>query len=191
MAKVRRKGRRQGSRNKGYFFRAGRGWFRKDARGGFVPLVNEAGERLRDPSDKQAADDAYTLWKATAKHKPATNGEPADTIKVWEVCERYLRSIKGRTLEMRSRILFDFCTGLPPKFMGKDGKPKRSTKADRIHEGYGQLTVGELKKHHVQDWIATHPDWNGSIRTQIQAVMGGFRWKACGPRGKPTPGRAF
>ncbi len=170
MARIRRKGRRQGSRNKGYFFRAGRGWFCKDASGSFVALVNEAGERLRDPGDKEAADDAFTLWKSLAKQKPAANGEPVDTIKVWEVCERYLRSTNGRTLEMRSRILFDFCTGLPPRFMGKDGKPKRATKADKIHEGYGQLTISELKKHHIQDWIAAHSDWSGSIRTQIQAV---------------------
>jgi integrase len=175
MAKVRRKGRRQGSRNTGFFFRTGRGWGCKDSRGRFVALKNETGERLRDPADKQAADDAYTQWKATAKHKPTT-GEPVDTIKVWEICQRYVSSIKGRTFDMRSKILFDFCTGLPPLFMGKDGKPKRATKADQIHPGLAQLTVGELKKHHVQDWITAHPDWNGSIRTQLQAVKRAFNY---------------
>ena len=66
-----------------------------------MPLVNETGERLRDFNDKQAADEAYTIWKATAKQKPAAGDQQRDTIKVWEVCERYLRSIKGRTLEIR------------------------------------------------------------------------------------------
>jgi hypothetical protein len=40
-------GRRKGSRNKGFFYRSGRGWFTKDA-GKFVPLTDEPGERLRE-----------------------------------------------------------------------------------------------------------------------------------------------
>ena len=35
----------QGSHNKGYFFRTGRGWFTKEA-GQFIPLTDEAGIRL-------------------------------------------------------------------------------------------------------------------------------------------------
>jgi Raf kinase inhibitor-like YbhB/YbcL family protein len=41
-------GRRKGSRNTGYFYRDGRGWFVKDATGKFVALLDESGERLRD-----------------------------------------------------------------------------------------------------------------------------------------------
>jgi integrase len=54
--------------------------------------------------------------------------------------------------------------------MDKDGKPRRATKADQIHPGLGQLTIGQLKKHHIEDWVRAHPDWEGSIRTQLQAV---------------------
>ncbi|REK17961.1 MAG: hypothetical protein DWQ37_05415 [Planctomycetota bacterium] len=143
----------------------GRGWQFKDSKGKFQWLTDEAGERLRDPADDEAAKLAYA--RQLVQQPAAPNGEPADTIKVWEVCERYLRSTNGRTFEIRSRILFDFCTGLPPRFMGKEreAKPK-----DKIHDGYGHLTVGELKKHHIEDWIAAHAEWNGSIRTQIQAI---------------------
>ena len=50
MAKQRHKGagRPKGSRNKGYFFREGRGWFTKDPDEHFIPLTDADGQRLRD-----------------------------------------------------------------------------------------------------------------------------------------------
>ena len=48
------KGRRKGSRNKGYFFRAGRGWFTNE-NSRFVPLTDKAGGRIKDENAKQAA----------------------------------------------------------------------------------------------------------------------------------------
>jgi hypothetical protein len=51
------KGRRKGSRNKGYFFRAGRGWFTK-TNGRFVALTDKVGARIKNENAKQAAKDA-------------------------------------------------------------------------------------------------------------------------------------
>jgi hypothetical protein len=42
-----RVGRKRGGCNKGYFHRAGRGWFELDNARKFVPLVDDAGERIR------------------------------------------------------------------------------------------------------------------------------------------------
>lgn len=40
-------GRRKGGRNKGYFFRAGRGWYRRCG-GAYTPLIDENGLQIRD-----------------------------------------------------------------------------------------------------------------------------------------------
>jgi hypothetical protein len=53
---AKRKGRRAGSRNRGYFYRTGRGWFAKiavhdkdgDVKEKFVALEFENGDRMRD-----------------------------------------------------------------------------------------------------------------------------------------------
>lgn len=51
-----KRGRRKGSRSKGYFYRTGRGWFTKNGAGAFVPLLSEAGDRLREDSRVAARD---------------------------------------------------------------------------------------------------------------------------------------
>ena len=183
MAKARHKGRRQGSRNKGYFFRSGRGWFTKNGTH-FIPLTNAAGERLRNRSDGELADLAYSHFKVAAKQNPTAPLSQSDNITVLEVCQAYLSKVieekgKNRTYELRARILFDFCFGLPPRFRAKDGKPgRKATKADKIHDGFGSLTVGELKKVHIDRWLQAHSEWDGCKRTQIQGVKRALNYAA-------------
>jgi hypothetical protein len=84
--KSRRIGRRKGSRNKGFFYRNGRGWYSKDG-SQFVPLTHENGERLRD---RNTADDvvkeAHRRWEVSRKQKPA----PRNLVTVEQVCNAYL-----------------------------------------------------------------------------------------------------
>ncbi|MFA8020481.1 hypothetical protein [Bremerella cremea] len=46
-------GRKRGSRNKGFFYRSGTGWYSKEG-GRFTPLTDENGNRLKDPEIKES-----------------------------------------------------------------------------------------------------------------------------------------
>ena len=167
-------GRRKGGHNNGYFYRPGRGWFVVVA-GKFVPLVYENGDRMRDkktPVAELKAAHARRLLEPTAAVV-----EPND-VTVFHVCSAYLEQIKVEgaqsTYDGRSKTLFDFCFGLPSRFLGDD-KPK-PTKKDYIHDGFGKLPVSSLKKFHVNKWLLAHPTWNGSKRTHIQAIKRAFNF---------------
>ena len=88
------KGRRKGSRNNGYFFRDGRGWFTKE-NGRFVALTDKDGQRLRDKSGKQAAKDAYARYLVERGEQPKQATGAGVTLE--EVCDYYLaRATKGK-----------------------------------------------------------------------------------------------
>src|SRR5262245_52478537 len=128
---AKRRGRRKGSRNKGYFYRRNRGWCTKKG-SLFVPLTDEHGQRLRDrATPDEIVKDAYHRWCAESrKTKPA----PDSGATVLEVCSAYLAKAQAdgaaKTHYDRADTLFDFCFGLPPEFRAKNGKaPKQPTAA--------------------------------------------------------------
>jgi integrase len=184
------RGRREGSRNKGYFYRTGRGWFTKDQSGGFVPLVGEDGQRLKDKSLKDSVVKlAHARYLTTEKTKQAAKGQ----VTVLEVCNAYLESIKreggaANTLESRSDTLYDFCTGLPAMWRDKPGKKRyrdrpdrKPTDADKIpgHPGYGGMAVADLKPFHVDAWLKAHKGWSPTgQKTRLQAVKRAMNWAA-------------
>jgi integrase len=47
---------------------------------------------------------------------------------------------------------------------------KQEREAQRIHAGFGRLRASQLKRLHVDRWIAAHPTWKGCRRTRIQAL---------------------
>lgn len=175
------RGRRKGSHNRGYFYRDGRGWFTKNAAGKFTPLTDEEGNRLRDERTPPAVLKlAHARFLTTQPKK--TKG--ASGITMLEIIDRYLahaeKSASSQTYEGRSRTLFDFAYGFPPRFWKSKEKPKAS---DRIrlldddgnvlatHPGYGLILVDDLRAHHIQAWVDVHADWTDSgSRTRIQAV---------------------
>ena len=169
MAKSKRIGRRKGSRNRGHFFRKGRGWFVKEG-AKFIPLLDDAGERLRAEDtpldDVKAAYSRYVLATGT-NLVPAKSGSDAT---VWEVCQAYLDKAKeakgeNKTFRDRAEILFDFCFGLPKRFCSPDWQPKgKPTKADKIHDGYSRRMASELKKLDLDQWLQKHPSWDGGKR---------------------------
>jgi integrase len=163
-------GRRKGGHNNGYFYRPGRGWFVVDAAGKFVALEYENRDRMRDKETPAAE-----LKAAYARYltKPeATPVDPSSNVTVLQVCTAYLEQVKAEgataTYDGRSRTLFDFCFGLPSRFLGDD-KPKPK-KRDYIHDGFGKLPISSLKKYHLNKWLQAHPTWKGSKRSHIQAI---------------------
>lgn len=159
-------GRRNGSRNRGYFFREGRGWCtKKDGR--FVALEYENGDRMRDKNTPLADVKAAHRRVMTSTEESVDSDAPT----VLEVCTEYLNKVKDEdaeaTYESRVATLFDFCLGLPPRFRTNGEKPEKS---DYIHKGYGNLPSDKLTKLHVKHWLQAHPTWNGGRRSKIQAV---------------------
>lgn len=176
MAK-RKRGRRVGTRNRGYFYRTGRGWYSK-INGRFVPLTFENGERM--PSESTPITEvkaAYYRLMANGEEATAVdaNAAPECPVTVLEVCTAYLSKAKNdgaaKTHHDRADTLFDFCFGLRPEFRAKDDKPARQATAnDYIHDGYGALQVARLLPLHIDQWLQKHPTWGGGKRARVQAV---------------------
>lgn len=165
---AKRKGRRRGSRNKGYFWRAARSiWCANDG-GRFVALTDENGERLRDRNCPPAVLKAAYARFELSRPKPGSSA-----MTVWELSQAYLAHIErtkgaAATLEARADVLFDLCTGYGRKWRKSKAKP---TESDRIHSGYGTKPAAELKIGDVYEWLAKHPTWgDGARRMHTQAV---------------------
>jgi integrase len=186
-----KRGRRKGSRNHRAFYRAGRGWFTKDKAGTFVPLSNEAGERLRDKSQGDAAKAAYHRYKAGLV--PESSAKPkavlAGTVTVRDVCVFWLEQapIVDKTRESsiarRTDTLYDLCNGISPKYREKSEAERKAAKrfnpvtdaqrkaAPRIHKGYGDKAAAQLTRADLLEWCNAHPKWtDGGRRTRLQAV---------------------
>jgi hypothetical protein len=122
MARRKRPGRAKGRRNRGYFYRKGRGWFTSSDE----KLCDPEGNHLRNPEDNQAAETAYVRYIADHAANPATLNSPRDSMLVADVCQRYLdhaeRENAAETYRLRADFLFDFCSGLPASFREQPGK---------------------------------------------------------------------
>lgn len=179
-------GRNKGSRNRGFFFRRGRGWVATEGRS-FVPLEDADGTRLRDrnarQADVKAAYERYLERKkieAEQDRRAAEVAESAETrwqaLTVAEVCRLYLDDSRtndaASTYRIRADALFDFCTGFPASLRTKDERPPKR----RIHEGFGELPVGQLIPLHVDQWLRAHPRWSGCRRAKIKSLLRAFNY---------------
>ncbi len=176
-------GRKKGGRNRGYFYRKGRGWYAIDGKR-FVPLLTEDGERLTSAAVSQdEVRDAYARWRTGQAEPVQTESEPECTVTVLEVCQAYLANAgavgAAKTHFDRADTLFEFCFGIPPKFRNKDAsKPrplsdedKREMAKSRIHDGYGARLVCDLRPIDIDMWLNAHKTWSlGGRRSRIQAV---------------------
>lgn len=183
-------GRKRRGRNRGYFYRSGRGWYANDGKG-MVPLLFPDGSRIKDkgtPDEQVAA--SYACWKEAceAAARKALAARPMNgPVTVEEVCRVYLAeaSVNGarQTFLGRADALFDLCYGLPSRFRAKDGKPKPMTverkkeaQTARIHPGYGRMAAADFIPLHVDEWLRAHKTWKGSRRNRIQAVKRAFSY---------------
>ncbi len=85
----RKRGRKKGSRNKGYFLRPNRGWFLRDTNGKFVPLCYEDGQRIRQQQENpQVLREAYQRYHASQKEvKQQVDGTGPNPVTVQEVVQ--------------------------------------------------------------------------------------------------------
>ena len=155
-------GRRRGSRNKGFWFRAGRGWYV-----GTKPLTDPEGNHIKAPDAKQAAEAAY--HRIMAGNGQEGNGKPQaeeQAYTVRDVTLRYLKDCKNpvteaycaeQTYKMRYALLWDLCEGKTP-----GGK--------KIHQGYGDLPVNQVIGLRAQEWLDAHTGWNGTRRAAVHAI---------------------
>ena len=87
-------GRKKGSRNKGYFYYAGRGWFVLNE-GKKVPLCYDDGERIRNKDESpKVVDEAYHRWRQSKKEErnraqedaPKSNRRSGSGQRISHVC---------------------------------------------------------------------------------------------------------
>lgn len=164
-------GRKRGSKNRGYFFRTGRGWYASD----MAPLRDEQGIHIKDPKmphrDLKDALDQYRLDKQAKQKVQAEQGRD---VTIRQVCHAYLAHAKAtgspKTHHDRADTLFDFCFGIPPQFREKKegANPKKMTarlrsemESKRIHKGYGGKRAGDLIPLDIDQWLDKHPNWKG------------------------------
>ena len=156
--------RKKGSRNKGFWFRPGRGWY---ATGGktAVPLRNDQGQHIKRPEDREEAKHAYARYLLATGRDEKRSG-----LSVLEACQIYLDHLEAtgapQTYRMRAAVLFDLCAGYPARFRGSKVKP---TSKDRIHPGLGAKTVAGLTSLDIEKWLKAHPGWKNT-RVALQAV---------------------
>jgi integrase len=179
-------GRRVGSRNAGYFYRSGRGWYAQvaepvlddsgrpqmDAKG--KPLVKRRPVALRDDTGEPLRSKSTPVAELKAALRRISDApvQPVNSVTVSEVCDAYLAKVldDGATATYKARgdTLFDFCYGLPPRFRNSTEQP---TRQDQIHKGYGDLAASQLIKLHIDEWLRAHKNWKGGRRTRVQAVL--------------------
>jgi hypothetical protein len=173
-----------GSPNRGFFFRAGRGWYATfDDR--MIPLRDGDGNHYRNKGTR-AADIKAAHRRIIVEFGSEVNGRTdgaqrsavasESQVTVEDVCLAYLAKAKAddskSTHLMRADTLWDFCSGFPAKFRQKEGKPApaKPKVSDRIHKGYGNLPISQLLPVHVDRWLNSHKGWKTGKRTRIQAV---------------------
>jgi len=193
-------GRRTGSQNRGYYYRAGRGWVANVGKR-MVPLQDDEGNPLRDKSTTSAMlKSAYR--RIIAQPEEAVNGEPIESLSAYtveDVCNAYLSKAEAddseSTYNMRADTLFDFCTGFPARFRPKQKGETKATPQpnDRVHKGYGNLPVSKLLPLNIDQWLAAHKGWKRGKRTRIQAIKRAMNYGVkCGlipePPGSPLKG---
>ena len=182
MSRRKRPGRTKGRRNRGYFYRKGRGWFTSADE----KLCDPQGNHLRDPDDQKP----LPLPMLTIVPHRQRRYCPSRTSIVADVCGRYLEHARrmnaDQTYRIRADILFDFCSGFPPRFRER---PDKATAGDRIHPGYGNCRWNQLRKIDVEDWLAAHPRWK-STRAAVQAYRGRSTTAWNKESSRPTPSRA-
>jgi len=181
-------GRRKRSRNKGYFFRTGRGWFTKDG-AKFVPLTDQNGDRLRDPNlDEEVVKNAVARWRSGRRLVPA------DDAPVGLICAKYLENLRAEAGEIgvnpagvaktyidRGQTLYDFCFGLPAEFFcGGDIKKReeriKEGRPPQIHVGYGDRRASTITPADIDDWLNAHVWKAGGRRTRVQAIKRAFNF---------------
>jgi integrase len=159
----------KGSVNRGYFYRAGRGWS-ATIHGSKLQLTDAGGSPLRDRKiPKKVLEEASRrLRDAHAKKILGKDGITVSKLSVAFLAHVRQTRREG-THDIRSDYLFDFGSGFPATLKESKEKPPAHR---RIHTGYGEVVAAELTAGHVDDWLASHKGWtNGSQAMACESVI--------------------
>jgi integrase len=146
----------------------------KGSDGRFIPLTNEAGERLKDKSQGDAAKVAYHRYKAglvpESAKAPATGGPTVrDVCVFWLEQAPIVDETRESSIGRRTDTLYDLCNGIAPKYRTKSDAERKA--APRIHKGYGDKPAAALTRADLLDWCNAHAKWgDGGRRTRLQCV---------------------
>jgi integrase len=167
MGRKKKIGRVKGSRNRGYFYRKSRGWYIRAK--GEPKLCDLDGNHLKSLDDADAARLAYA--KHIAQFGGTLSPSQGDhSIQVADACQLYLAHVQRHgaveTYRLRADLLFDFCSGFPASFRDRE---EEATAEDRLHDGYGNKWVADLRPSDIQEWVDKHPNWK-SNRAAVQAI---------------------
>jgi integrase len=185
-AKPGRRGPRLGTRQRGYWYRKGRGWVATCGKTS-VPLTHPDGRPIRDQRVSAAVvKEAYARFqtaRAAEAAREAAQAKPPDgVVTVGEVCDAYLAHVAATGAKSshynRANTLFDFCNALPARFRSKNGAPvdltpekREAMRQERCpHPPYGGLLVARLSPSHVDAWLNSHVTWKHGRRSHIQAL---------------------
>ena len=178
-----RRGRKKGGHNRGFYFRKCRGWCAVEG-SRRIPLLYENGEPIRhEHADERDVREAHARYLLDKQAEP----EVRNTTIILEVCTAYLAEAKAngapKTHADRADTLYDFCYGVPAEYRQyskypefRDGPQKQSPDANeqaensRIHPGYGNVPAVNLTMLDIDKWLNAHQSWGGGRRSRIQAV---------------------
>ena len=190
-SKAERVGRKPGSHNKGYWFRKGRGWY-LTSDGNPLPLRDESGTHIK--AQDTPAELLQSAWIRHCSQRQEQTKKEAnrDLTTIAEVSRLYLSHCKANnspsTYRSRAWFLFNLVTGFPGRFRDKGNGTVmvKPAEKDRIHAGYGDLTISDFLPLHVENWLASNPGWKGDTkRMAVQSIKGALNYYA-----KATGGRA-
>lgn len=160
-------GRKRGGRNRGYWYWVNRGWYATEGRTA-VRLYGPDGEPITDPAARQGAKLAYARYLLERETRGPDSG---DSMTLATICDAYLSDVgqhgSPATEELRNRLLYDFCTGLPARYRGVRDPPN----SERLHPGRGTTPVRDLIPLDITRWLDVHSGWGGGTRrAAVQAV---------------------
>ncbi len=128
-----------------------------------VPLLDEAGQRIRGLNNRQAAELAMARLRVDGKWRPEPAAASEELWVVARVCSEYLGYCERKAdagdrsaehFDNARRHLIDFCSYC------------------------GRLSVGELTKGHVRHWLEIHSTWRSPAthRNAIASVLAAFNY---------------
>ncbi len=147
-------GRKRGGANRGYFYRARRGWYATNE-GSPKRLLDPDGHPLKDAKTSHGklreALARFLAERDAPRSQPGARSSVAvpttSGVTLLDVCRAYLSHVQANnadaTYALRADTLFDLCFGLPARFrelvLQSDGELTADQKAQaaqsRIHEG--------------------------------------------------------
>jgi integrase len=124
-----------------------------------VPLLDQAGKRIRGAENKQAAELALARVRLASDGRSTNTAAPAAPSEAWcvaKVCSEYLQACQQR--KTAGTMSAAHCTNVV-RYLNEFCKYA------------GALPVEELKRGDVQYWLESHPTWGAVTRRNILTML--------------------